>query len=72
MSSIPIASFLAGSLESLLFPVLLLIALLIWYLVSLRRRFVGDPVDPSKTDVPVTEAPRSTAAAFGDIPEQKP
>jgi hypothetical protein len=72
MSSIPIASFLAGSLESLLFPTLLLIALLVWYVVSLRRRFTGDPVDPSKTDVPVTDAPRNTAAALGDIPEQKP
>ncbi len=68
----PLASFLAGSLESLLFPALLLIALLIWYVVSLRRRFAGDPADPSKTDLPVTDVPKSTAAALGDIPEQKP
>lgn len=72
MPSIPIASFLAGSLESLLFPTLLLIGLVIWYVVSLRRRFTGDPIDPSKTDLPVTDAPRNTAAALGDVPEQKP
>jgi hypothetical protein len=72
MSSIPIASFLAGSLESLLFPVLLLIALAVWYVIVVRRRFAGEPRDPSETERPVTDAPRSTAAALGDIPEQKP
>jgi hypothetical protein len=72
MPSIPIASFLAGSLESLLFPTLLLIALLVWFVVVLRRRFVGDPVDPSRTDMAVTDAPRNAAAALGDVPEQKP
>jgi hypothetical protein len=72
MPSITIASFLAGSLESLLFPVLLLIGLGIWYVVVVRRRFAGDPVDPSKTDHPVTDAPQNTAAALGHTPEEKP
>jgi len=72
MMSIPIASFLAGSLESLLFPILLLIAIGIWYVVSVRRRFAGDPVDPSKTDVPVTDVPQNTAAALGHTPEETP
>ncbi|HTP20901.1 MAG TPA: hypothetical protein VMJ65_14940 [Solirubrobacteraceae bacterium] len=67
-----IASFLAGSLETLLFPALLLIALAVWYVVVVRRRFAGEPRDPSETDRPVTEAPRQTAAALGDVPEQKP
>jgi hypothetical protein len=71
MPPTPIASFLAGSLESLLFPTLLLIALAIWYVIVVRRRFAGEPRDPSKTDVAVTDAPRNTAAALGDIPEQK-
>ena len=69
MTSIPIASFLAGSLISLLFPILLLIGLGIWYVIAVRRRFAGDPADPSKTDRPVTDAPQSTAAALGHTPE---
>ncbi len=72
MPSIPIASFLAGSLESLLFPILLLIGIGIWYVVSVRRRFAGDPVDPSKTEHPVTDASHNTAAALGHTPEEKP
>jgi hypothetical protein len=52
--------------------VLLLIALAVWYVVVIRRRFAGEPRDPSETDRPVTEAPRHTAAALGDVPEQKP
>jgi hypothetical protein len=67
----PIASFLAGSLESLLFPILLLIGIAIWYVLGIRR-FAGDPGDPSETDLPMTDAPKNTAAALGDIPEQKP
>ena len=34
---VPIAAFLAGALLSLLLPVLLLIALAVWYLMFLRR-----------------------------------
>jgi len=72
MPSIPIASFLAGSLETLLFPILLLIAIGIWYVIAVRRRFAGDPADPSKTDRAVADAPQNTAAALGHTPEEKP
>jgi hypothetical protein len=72
MSSIPIASFLAGSLESLLFPVLLLIALAVWYVIVVRRRFAGDPHDPTETEHPVTDGPKNAAASRGNVPEQKP
>jgi hypothetical protein len=37
MPSIPLASFLAGSLLSLLIPIGVLIALVTWYLVSVLR-----------------------------------
>jgi hypothetical protein len=37
MPSISFASFLAGSLLSLLMPVLLLIGLVVWYVVAIRR-----------------------------------
>jgi hypothetical protein len=47
-----IASFLAGSLLSLLLPVSLLIALVVWYLMFLRR--VPEP-DAGK-DAPMTPA----------------
>jgi hypothetical protein len=40
---VPIATFLAGSLLSLLLPVLLLIALVVWYWVFIRR--VPEPTD---------------------------
>ncbi len=72
MQSIPLASFLAGSLESLLFPILLLIGLGIWYLIAVRRRFAGARQDPSETDRPVTDTPRNTAAALGHTPEETP
>jgi hypothetical protein len=59
-----IASFLAGSLLSLLLPALLLIALVIWYLMFIRRvpetaAGEGVGVGPTKagqsTDVPVAD-----------------
>jgi hypothetical protein len=58
-----IASFLAGSLLSLLIPILLLIALVVWYLMFLRRvpepAAGRDAVPPTKpgqaTDVPVPD-----------------
>ena len=37
MTPIPIASFLAGSLLTLLVPILILIALMAWYWLFLRR-----------------------------------
>jgi hypothetical protein len=37
MLTIPLATFLAGSLLSLLIPILILIALVIWYTTSVLR-----------------------------------
>ena len=37
MPAIPVATFLAGSLLSLLLPVCLLIALTVWYVMFVRR-----------------------------------
>jgi hypothetical protein len=49
MTSIPVASsFLAGSILSLLLPVLIFLALLVWYLKFIRR--VPDTVDGSKAE----------------------
>jgi hypothetical protein len=45
MSPIPFADFLAGSIISLLFPILLLIGIAIWYVVGVRR-FEGPPPSP--------------------------
>ena len=43
MPLVPIATFLAGALLSLLLPVGLLIALLVWYWMFVRR--VPEPAD---------------------------
>ena len=42
MPLLPIASFLAGSLLTLLLPVSLLIALVVWYFMFLRRAEEND------------------------------
>ena len=55
MTPIPMASFLAGSLLTLLMPVALLSALSIWYFAFMRRE------DPSDT----AELGRSGAEASG-------
>jgi hypothetical protein len=49
MTSIPVASsFLAGSLLSLLLPVLIFLAILVWYLKFIKG--VPDTVDGSQAD----------------------
>ena len=56
MTLMPIASFLAGSLLSLLLPVLLLVALVVWYLMFIRR--VPDPAGGSEANAgPATPDP---------------
>jgi hypothetical protein len=57
----PIASFLAGSLLSLLLPILLLIALVAWYILVLRRS--GKAADTSELGRSGAEA-----SAIGDTP----
>jgi hypothetical protein len=49
MTSIPVASsFLAGSLLSLLLPVLIFLAILVWYVKVIKR--VPDTVDGSEAE----------------------
>jgi hypothetical protein len=52
---IPLAdNFLAGSIISLLFPILLLIAIAVWYLVAVRR--LGDR--PPGQELPADRPPQ--------------
>jgi hypothetical protein len=55
---LPVASFLAGSLLTLLLPTGLLIALAVWYLMFLRRV-------PETTDTDKPEPKPSPAAGDG-------
>ncbi|HUA03813.1 MAG TPA: hypothetical protein VMB27_07925 [Solirubrobacteraceae bacterium] len=71
MTPLPIADFLAGSLLSLLLPIGVLIALVVWYVVVVRRRFAGDPGDPSEPDVPLTDASHATTG-IPDTPGPTP
>jgi hypothetical protein len=59
MWTLPVASFLAGSLLSLILPVGLLIAIVIWYVVSIRRT----PERPDSADVRAIAASAETPAA---------
>jgi hypothetical protein len=53
MITLPIAAFLAGALLSLLLPALLLIALVLWYWISVARvPGPSDATDSSPADVP--------------------
>jgi hypothetical protein len=63
---IPIASFLAGSLLSLLLPVLLLIALSVWYVAFIRR--VPDTPESEQLSMPAPAAESAQSAP----PEQAP
>jgi hypothetical protein len=64
---IPIASFLAGALLSLLLPVLLLIALTVWYIAFIRRvPETGEPEPARAAANPGPDAP--AAAAAGSAP----
>jgi hypothetical protein len=66
LASVPIASFLAGSVLSLLLPTLLLIALVVWYLSFFRR--VPDTPEPAPSPpaaVPGPDAPPGHAPGRG-------
>jgi len=54
---IPIAAFLAGSLLSILLPICLLIALVVWYTRFVRR--MPDPEAQSGTEAPATPGTES-------------
>jgi hypothetical protein len=47
-----------------------LIAITVWYVVVVRRRFAGDPGDPSEPEVPLTD-PSHATAGIEKAPEQK-
>jgi hypothetical protein len=57
MSLIPIATFLAGSLLSLLLPIALLIALAVWYVRSANRVPDGASEQPQASAPPTAEQP---------------
>jgi hypothetical protein len=64
---VPIASFLAGALLSLLLPVLLLIALTVWYAMFLRRvPETSEPELPGPPAAPRRDAPTAAGAAPGE------
>ena len=67
MTLVPIAAFLTGSLLSLLLPVLLLIALAVWYVKLLHR--VPDTDEHELGRPPATphpDAPAQAGAAPGE------
>jgi hypothetical protein len=64
---LPIADFLAGALLSLLLPTVLLTALVVWYLIFLRR--VPDTTEPEPARAvgnPGPDAPAGAGSASGD------
>ncbi len=75
MTTLPLASFLAGSLISLLMPTILLVSIVVWYMRAVRRPpgdggpSVGAPAEGHQPTVTVT-GPTSTAitgpSAAGD------
>jgi hypothetical protein len=56
MASIPLASFLAGSLLTLLVPVGLLIGLVTWYVIAVRR-VPDDPAEEMPHAAPRVDPP---------------
>jgi hypothetical protein len=68
MTLVPIASFLAGSLLSLLLPTLLLIALVVWYLGFFRR--VPDTPEPPDSASRAAASEAAPSASPPDDPGQ--
>lgn len=60
-------NFLAGSLLSLLLPTLLLIAIVIWYLLAVRRVPTGNKERPETTPH-AAESPTGTPESTGTNP----
>lgn len=60
-------NFLAGSLLTILMPILLLIAISIWYVISVRR--VPEETPESSTSLP---PPEVVAAAGPDVHDVQP
>jgi hypothetical protein len=61
---IPTATFLAGALLSLLLPVILLTALVVWYLMFLRR--VPEPTEETVApDAAAVASPQQPGSSSG-------
>jgi hypothetical protein len=64
MPPVPEATFLEGSLLSLLLPVCLLIALTVWYVMFVRRvpetTEGGEPAQPAAPTSPASAPPEDT------------
>jgi hypothetical protein len=65
---LPIATFMAGALLSLLLPVILLTALVVWYVLFLRR--VPEPTDATLPGPP--GSPTGASAAAGNPAGERP
>ena len=76
MDTIPVASFLAGSLLSLLLPTLLLISIITWYHIE-ARRVPGPPQRGSRSldateATPASSSPTSTGRQPGQPGVDRP
>jgi hypothetical protein len=69
---VPIATFLAGSLLTLLLPTIMLTALVVWYIHFLRRvpEPVSEPTDGSPPGPP--ESPTDVPAAADNPSGERP
>jgi hypothetical protein len=65
VSMLPIADFLAGALLTLLLPIALLIALVVWYWMFSSRV-------PDTANAPETTATPAAAAPGPNVPENLP
>jgi hypothetical protein len=68
MAVIPLAdNFQAGAVLTLLMPVALLIAITVWYLVTVRR-FPGQRAEQPPAGTPTPEAPQAAATTEAEQP----
>ncbi len=68
MTVMPLASFLAGSILSLLLPVLLLIGLVVWYVIAVKKVGGRDRTQPVGAAIASAD---STAASPSAPPAQR-
>lgn len=64
MTPVPIASFLAGSLLTILLPIFLLVGLVVWYMTFVRQ--ASEPADTSdlgRSGAQASDTPASAALA---------
>jgi hypothetical protein len=72
MTALPLANnFLAGSLITLLMPVLMLIALVVWYMIVVKRVPGGEPAESERSS-PAGEPRTGAGGAGGGPPARNP